>query len=78
MSKNVHLTRVKLENERIVSQDDIDSQAAHVFISTVINEGPDSHHTLDHSNIDFTSTIPVPDILECINCINLATNTQHN
>jgi hypothetical protein len=78
LKKNVHLARVKLENERIASQDDIDSQAARVFISTVIDEGPDTHHSLDHGDVDFTSTIPVPDILECVDRINLATITQHN
>jgi hypothetical protein len=77
-AKNAHLARLRLEKEQIVSQEDIESQATCVFLSTVIDEGPDTYHSLDHNDVDFTSTIPVPDILGCVNRLGLTVKAQHN
>jgi Chromo (CHRromatin Organisation MOdifier) domain/Transposase family tnp2 len=77
IAKNAHLARLRVENESI-SQEEIDSQAARLFVSTVIDEGPDTYHSLDRNDVDFTSTIPVPDILGCVNRLSLTTNGQNN
>lgn len=78
IARTAHLARLRVENESIAAQEDIESRAARLFVSTVIDDGPDTYHSLDHTDVDFTLTIPVPDILGCVNRLSLTSNGQHN